>query len=273
MRAFSGAALLAQAGAGPSVSSCGQPGDHFAVSTLKVTPDPPQHGQPMTLTLEGTFDQDVPEVAASVDVELSALGIIHKQLQAQGQASLSPTVLRKGKQTVTVGPFTLPADIPGSVVLKGQIEITTPSSEPVACVALDLDLPAMQTGVAAPPVESTGVSDCGTAKDHVKNVKTETDGSKTTTSFTLDEDVTSAELDVDLELHALFLKVPLKLQVPVTAQPGAPKGDWKIVGEATGPEAVRFGPPVTAEGTIQAKDGQGETLVCRQLAKDEAVVV
>lgn len=250
MRAFSGAALLARlADAGPAVSSCGQAGDHFAVSTIEVMPDPPEHGQAVTFTLEGTFDRDIPEVVTSADVEVSALGFIHHQVQGQVKTSFSPTLLRSGQQTVTIGPLTLPPNVPGSVGLKGRSEVTTPGGEPVMCVELDLELPAMKQALTASPrAESTGVSDCGRAMD--TNI-TADDGAA---SFTLDEDISSLEVDLDFELHAGFLKVPMKLRVPLSAEPGVPKGDYIITGEAldsTSPGLANS--PVTATGTVALK--------------------
>ncbi|OLP97814.1 hypothetical protein AK812_SmicGene19795 [Symbiodinium microadriaticum] len=146
-------------------------------------------------------------------------------VHANTSYSLSPGVA-KGPLKVVIGPVTLPQD-PGEALLKGQVAIKNSKGEPVACIALDIDVPL--AAVSSP--QETRLTDepgfCNKPTDHFKNASLTQSGEVTQLSGTLDEDLNAVVAHVDLTVQALFVKLPLKLAIPMTFTPAIPKGDWK----------------------------------------------
>eukprot|EP00490_Sorites_sp_Unknown_P019631 CAMPEP_0114695210 /NCGR_PEP_ID=MMETSP0191-20121206/71112_1 /TAXON_ID=126664 /ORGANISM="Sorites sp." /LENGTH=199 /DNA_ID=CAMNT_0001991189 /DNA_START=57 /DNA_END=654 /DNA_ORIENTATION=- len=197
------------------------------------------------------MDED--HVGGTVDVDLD-----DKAVKSLSSYTLSPGLV-KGPQRFVIGPMTLPQD-PGEASLKGQVSIKNTKGEPVACVALDIEVPLFEEVQA--DGGKGGVKSCGSATDHLKHVSESTAGHVTTVTGSLDEDLGSITANVDVTVHALFVKVPLKLQIPMSFSPAISKGDWKLtVEEKTLPE-VHSGSPVKLEGQIVIDDAKKEQVTC-----------
>eukprot|EP00439_Symbiodinium_sp_Y106_P078280 s77_g17.t1 len=109
--------------------------------------------------------------------------LIQEAVRANTSYSLSPGVA-KGPLKVVIGPVTLPQD-PGEALLKGQVAIKNSKGEPVACIALDIDVPLAETRQTDEP------SFCNKPTDHFKNASLTQSGEVTQLTGTLDEDCCS----------------------------------------------------------------------------------
>lgn len=276
------AALCCGLAAAQSVSSCGGPTDHLSNVKIAISPDPISRGTPFTFTMTGTLDEDLVGGSLAVDLELKALGIIDKAVKKTITYSLSPG-LRKGDQKIVVGPIQLPSE-PGAASITGQVHLTNTKGEPVSCVNLNLQVPAMAAAaLEAEPLEPVAMvaafpgpvsaSLCAKPTDHLKNVHSSTSGAQTTLTATLDEDLTTITANLDLSIHALFVHLPLKLSIPVSYSPGFQKADWTIVSSETGAEAALAAPPVSVTGQVVVNDGKNEEVTCVSLDETAALVV
>lgn len=241
---------------------------------LKVSPDPPVKGQPLSITVSGTLDQDFGAGSADVELDVKALGIINKQVKVSSPFTFAPA-FKQGPQSLTVGPFTLPS-LPGSVSAKGTVKLVNDKSEPVTCVNVNLDMPAMEAAnlTAGPGSEQVAVeASCAKSTDHLKNIQVSNSGGVTTVTGSLDEAVTKATAHVDLTVHEIF-GIPVKLDIPVALSPGLPSGDLKIT---AGP--VKFGemkaemPLVSVTGTVTIDDGNNQEITCISVGSSADVKV
>lgn len=254
------------------MSSCGAAGDKFTVTALSISPDPPVKGAPMTFRITGSLDEDVDAVYAAVDVDLKALGVIDKKVKQTPSVSLAPTPFKKGVNEVVVGPFSLPKDVPGSVEVVGTVKLTTKGA-PLACIKLDLTLPAMQrsdvlgdapgdAALLAPAAAEVAAATCRRPTDHAKNVQVSEAGNVTTVTATLDEALSAVMLDLDFMVHAIFFKIPVKFSVPVSITPGLAAGDFKVTVDRGAPTMNQIAPPVSISGQMLVKDGKDEEVTC-----------
>jgi hypothetical protein len=245
-----------------SVKSCGGPADHLKNPTLKVTPDPPVKGSPLTIEVSGTLDEALTDVTSNVDLQIQALGIIHASVEGGAPLSLSPGA-PAGPFSLTVGPFT-PSSAPGKAVVKGQIHVVNTKNEPVMCIELDLDTPGEASEGAMAPVQidaPAGITSCGKPTDHIPDLNVQASGGVTTMTGTLNEAVTQLSLDVDASIKVAFISVPLKATIPVAFTPGIAKGPIKA---AFGPSTVVVKPELKAElkGTVKVNDPKADEVMC-----------
>merc|ERR1712046_6454 len=101
--------------------------------------------------------------------------------------TLDPPGLAGGDVKLIIGPMTLPPHIPGSANLDGKVNIVDGASKPVACMNLNMRVPALAEEDASlnfPAV--TGGHSCGKPSDHLKNLKTTSSGGVTKLTGTLD---------------------------------------------------------------------------------------
>ncbi|CAK9093155.1 unnamed protein product [Durusdinium trenchii] len=105
------------------------------------------------------------------------------------------------------------------------------------------------------------------------SVSASTSGEVTMITGSLDEDLPSIVANVDLTVRALFVKVPLKLQVPVSFSPAISKGDWKLtVKELT--QTTQALNPVKVEGQVVIDDREHQQVTCLSVDNlDRAMVV
>lgn len=292
-----------------SVTSCGGPGDLLSDVQITLTPDPMQKGRSFTMDVSGMLGDELMEGNVEVNLDVKALKVIDEKVAKSASFHVSPG-LAKGPQRLVVGPVTLP-ELPGAVVVSGKVHFTDKAGAPVACIALDLNVPASAAEVVEFPqalsredlvvkvqqqlsnlgstlgslslqkpsqhlVPVRDVSNCAKASDHLKDLKVENSGGMTNITGTLDEELTKISADVDLKLEVSILHYPVKLTVPISYAPGIPKG----------PFAMSFGPAkalaeqkpvawpkpkVSIEGTVKVNDANSEEVACMQITKDDSV--
>lgn len=277
------AALGCSLGSSQSISSCGAPGDHLSNVQITLSPDPIVKGKPFTLTVTGDMDEDHVGGIADVSLDIKALGIVDKSVKTVSTYSLTPGFV-KGPQKIVIGPVSMPTDLPGSVEVTGQIKVQDPSAKPIACINLKLNVPAAEASEVAatePKMAASDPDDCRKPTDHLKDIQQTTQGQTTTTTATLDEDIAAATAVIDISIQALFVKIPVKLSIPISfssaSQPGFRKGDWKIVSTAT-PSSLstdRLGSAV--KGELVLNDAANSQITCKlvdnKFAEDAALVV
>uniref|UniRef100_A0A7S0ZX63 MD-2-related lipid-recognition domain-containing protein n=1 Tax=Noctiluca scintillans TaxID=2966 RepID=A0A7S0ZX63_NOCSC len=213
----------------PSLLNCGGISDHFVVKNLTVSPDPPQRGDEITLTLEGVFDKDMASGRVDVDIEVNALSLFNIPLHQSLSFSTAPLLMRKGNQKLVIGPFELPRYVPGSLQASGRIRVVDELEEQVLCVDVDINVPAMTYEHAREAVMSLA---CGVQSSHITDISSnqviDDDIMHGFVAGILDELVTKARVDVDVQLHAGFVPMSFKLPVPVAYMPGFPAGAFNL---------------------------------------------
>ncbi|KAF8598178.1 hypothetical protein BDV93DRAFT_534396 [Ceratobasidium sp. AG-I] len=66
---------------------CGLPTDIIHIKSLEISPDPPQPGKDLTVTVVGTADKEIEEGAyADVTVKLGLIKLLHKQFDVCEEA-------------------------------------------------------------------------------------------------------------------------------------------------------------------------------------------
>merc|ERR1712216_518915 len=202
-----------------SVKSCGGPNDHLKNPVVKLTPDPPVKGGTLTIEVSGTLDEVEGNFSSNVDLQIKALGVVHANVKGGFPLTISPGAVA-GPFSATIGPFSFPHHVPGSVAVKGQVHVVNAKNEPIMCLDFDLNVPRevnveapVRTQMEAPPL--TAITSCGKSTDHIPDFKIATSGGVTTMTGTLDEDVTKAAIDLDVSVKVLFISVPLKMSIPL----------------------------------------------------------
>jgi hypothetical protein len=274
-------ALAITGAASQSVKSCGGPNDHLKNPVIKLTPDPPVKGGSLTIQASGTLDEAEGTFSSNVDLSIKALGIITATVKGGVPMTISPGAVA-GPFSLTVGPLTLPSNVPGSAVVKGQVHVTNGKNEPIMCIELDLTVGGTETEEApgvpqleAPAVDA--VSSCGKATDHIPDFQIASSGGVTTMTGTLDEAVTKASVDLDVSLHVLIINVPLKMTIPLAVSEGLIKKG--AIKSTIGPSTIAVSPDVkaTVKGTMKINDGNNQEIACLGLdssvAKTSEVVV
>ncbi|CAK9049881.1 Uncharacterized protein SCF082_LOCUS27584 [Durusdinium trenchii] len=220
-----------------SVKNCGGPHDHFSNVSITLSPDPISRATPFTLTIAGSLDEDHIGGTLDVDLEVHALRVVDKAVKSQSSYTVSPG-FAKGPMRLEIGPVTLPQD-PGEALSDSSGDLKW----------------------------------CGSSADHLKDVSASTSGEVTMITGSLDEDLPSIVANVDLTVRALFVKVPLKLQVPVSFSPAISKGDWKLtVKELT--QTTQALNPVKVEGQVVIDDREHQQVTCLSVDNlDRAMVV
>jgi hypothetical protein len=251
-----------------SLSSCGAAGDHFKDVKITLSPDPINKGTPFTIDVSGNLDTEITAMNFDIDLHIKALGIIDEPVKVSSPFSISPGLVA-GPQKVSIGPLSLPS-LPGSLEVVGTVKMTNDKKEPVACINLNLNVPAEETKDLQ--VEGSNVSVCSGASDHLHNLAWTTSSDQVTTiTGTLDEAVTKLAVNVDLKLSVGVLPIPIKLAVPVSYSPGLAKGDLKItVGPPPSQPQLKSFIDVDVTGTIKLNDGASEEITCLSLTKADA---
>lgn len=246
-----------------SVKSCGGPNDHLKNPVIKLTPDPPTKGGSLTIQASGTLDEALTAANSNVDLTVQALGVIHASVKGGVPLTISPGSVA-GPFSLTVGPFSLPSNIPGTAVVKGQVHVVNDKNEPVMCIDMDLSVPGMDKELKEAPMQVAApetITSCGKGTDHMPDFQVATASGVTTMTGTLDEAVTKFAVDLDVSLKVLFISVPLKMNIPIAFTPGLVKGAVKAV---VGPSTIAVSPNVkaTMKGTVKISDGNNEQITC-----------
>lgn len=262
---------------GQSISSCGGANDHLQNLKVVITPDPIEKGKSFTVDITGTMDEDLVGGTADVDLDVKVFSIIDQHVTSSGGFNFSPAIVPKGDAHVVVGPVTLPSiPLPGSITVSGKVALKNAAGEPILCLNLDLDVPAVEDRVLdqAPGVLADPVPTCTQDSDHMKNFVVEHDKDAHTTdlSGSLDEDVTSVTVKADLKVHLGFFPIPISVQAPVSFKPGLKKGDlkWHFSSDQEPPP-----PKVKVDGQVTLSDDKGEEIVCLKVLppSDSEVIV
>ncbi|KAK6969196.1 ML domain-containing protein [Favolaschia claudopus] len=123
-------------------TNCGEPTDIIQLRSLKVTPDPPQPGKNLTITVEGEARETIEEGAyADVVVKVGRIKILQREFDIceealKANASVTCPV-EKGEYTVTQT-VELPREIPPApftVELRGN----TVDDDPLVCLDIFAD--------------------------------------------------------------------------------------------------------------------------------------
>lgn len=262
-----------------SVESCGAAGDHLSNIKISISPDPIQKAQPFTLAFSGDLDEALEGGTVFADLHVSALGVIKKDISnISTPFTVSPGVT-KGPQSFSVGPISLPKDLPGDAIVKGKVRMTNAKGEPVACLSLDLTVPALgdKDTVDAVSVVAPKTSGCGDkASDHLKNMKIDKSADNVTTiTGDLDEALTKMSVVADLKVKISFFNIPVQLTIPISYSPGIPQGSLKITGGPVNNPALQdlqvAGAPEIS-GTVKFNDGNSEEVACVDVTPPANVV-
>jgi len=261
-----------------SISSCGAAGDHLKDVKITLSPDPVEKGKPFSLTLIGTTDEVLSAGNIHVDLDVKALDVIDKKLKRTEPFTISPG-LAAGPQALTIGPLTLPS-LPGSIEASGTIQLTNDKNEPVACVKLDINVPAeiSDEAIAEAPasheteVTTPGATICSQPSDHLKNLAMSTSAGKTTITGTLDELLSKTALNLALKLKIGWFTHSIDMAIPISYAPGLPAGALQLT---VGPKAqqLEVDEPeiaVSVSGTAKLDDGNAQEILCLDLSSTEA---
>jgi hypothetical protein len=251
----------------PSLLNCGGDTDHFVVRNLSVSPDPPQRGHEITLTLDGVFDKNVASGRVDVDVDVNVLNHVSIPLHRSVSFSTVPVLMRTGSQKLVIGPFELPSYVPGSFQATGRVTVVDESEEQVSCVDIDLNVPAMAFERGGEEVMSPA---CGVPSSHITDISSnqvvDDDIMHGFVAGVLDELVTKARVDADLQVNAGFLPVSFKVPVPVAYTPGFPAGAFNLTASmpVTG-ERTHSAEGSLLSGVLVVSDGADEELFCLEV--------
>jgi len=260
-----------------SVSSCGAAGDHLKDVKITLSPDPIKKGTPWSLSLSGTMDEVLSGGNVNADLSIKALDVINKAVKVTSPFSVSPG-LQAGAQSLTIGPLTLPS-LPGSVVASGTIKITNAKNEPVACVKLDINVPAESSDEATEEaaasheaeVTTPGATVCSQPSDHLKNLAVSSSAGKTTVTGTLDELVSKTALNLALKLKIGWLTHAINMAIPIVYTPGLPKGALQLtVGPKANLEVEEPEIDVSVSGTVKLDDGNAQEIMCLDVSSTDA---
>merc|ERR1719161_1823342 len=122
-------------------------------------------------------------------------------------------------------------------------------TSPIMCFDLDLNVPGAddEQALVVPQEEApavTTISSCGKSTDHIPDFQIASSGGVITMSGTLDEAVTKASVDLDVQLKVLIISLPLKLSLPLQVSDGLiNKGALKAT---IGPSTIAVSPDVKA---------------------------
>jgi len=256
------ATMALSAMAHSSLTTCGNDGDHFTIQNVQISPDPPQRGQPISVTLEGAFDKDIAAARVETDLFVSAMNMFTAPVKYSSTFSTSPVLMRKGSHKVTVGPMQLPKYVPGNMEVNGTVKVVDEANDPVLCFDISLNVPALED-IRAVELSAPLAGTCGHHSDHLKDVEI---GSGSV-SGNLDEDVTEAQLNLDIKIHAGWVPIEFKMPVPISYSPGFPAGAFELSGSVADLQSVQSpfqvgAKPIHVDGQIQVVDGAGEELFC-----------
>ncbi|QRV97507.1 hypothetical protein RhiJN_25526 [Ceratobasidium sp. AG-Ba] len=128
--------------AGWSYVDCGLPSDPIQIKSIQVSPDPPQPGKDLTVTVTGAVQETIEEGAyADVVVKLGVIKLLKKTFDLCEEArSANVTVqcpVNPGDYTVTQT-VTLPKEIPRA---KFAVEVQgfTPDDDYLMCLNIKAD--------------------------------------------------------------------------------------------------------------------------------------
>eukprot|EP01112_Ceratiomyxa_fruticulosa_P022583 TRINITY_DN831_c0_g1_i1.p1 TRINITY_DN831_c0_g1~~TRINITY_DN831_c0_g1_i1.p1 ORF type:complete len:157 (-),score=41.49 TRINITY_DN831_c0_g1_i1:158-628(-) len=118
-------------------SDCGTSSDHFQIGTVSIIPDPPVKGQPLTVSVSGTLNEEVTAGNISIYVKYGFITIL-KQTDNICDQDYLPCPIQAGPYTHNITE-TIPADTP-SGHYTGQVQAIDQNKQEILCVSLNLQL-------------------------------------------------------------------------------------------------------------------------------------
>ncbi|KAI0361208.1 hypothetical protein OH77DRAFT_1391654 [Trametes cingulata] len=123
-------------------TDCGTDSHIVRIDSIQVTPDPPQRGEDLSITVQGVASQDVEDGAyADVTVKVGVIKILQKEFDICEEASKANASIQcpveKGTHKVTQT-VTLPKEIPPAQ-FKVNIRGYTDSDDDLLCLDLMMD--------------------------------------------------------------------------------------------------------------------------------------
>ncbi|KAL6304295.1 ML domain-containing protein [Sparassis latifolia] len=122
--------------------TCGNPTDPIHIQSIEVSPDPPEKGADLTVTVRGVADKAVEEGAyADVTVKVGAIKLLHKEFDVCEEArnanvDLACPVTEGDHQVIHT--VTLPKEIPAAL-FSVNVQGYTVDDEDLLCLNLWID--------------------------------------------------------------------------------------------------------------------------------------
>ncbi|KAF9513662.1 hypothetical protein BS47DRAFT_1343887 [Hydnum rufescens UP504] len=121
---------------------CGSPTDAILLQSLKVSPDPPQPGEELTVFAKGRVQKEIKEGAyANVVVKLGVIKLLQKQFDVCEEARNTNATIRcpvKEDDYTVQQTVTIPTEVPRAKFLV-QVRGFTVEEEDMLCVDLKID--------------------------------------------------------------------------------------------------------------------------------------
>ncbi|EIW64396.1 sterol transporter [Trametes versicolor FP-101664 SS1] len=123
-------------------TDCGSSSHIIHIKSIQVSPDPPQRGEELTITVEGDADETIEDGAyADVTVKVGVIKILSKEFDICEEADKANTTVQcpvqKGTHKV-IQSVELPKEIPPAQ-FKVNIRAYTVDDEDLACMDLMMD--------------------------------------------------------------------------------------------------------------------------------------
>jgi len=125
-----------------SWSSCGSPDDLVEVTSLEVSPDPPEPGKNLTVNVKGTVKQQIEEGAyADVTVKLGLITLLKKTLYVCEEARKANATLQcpvAEDDYVVSQTVMLPKEIP-KAKFTVKVDAYSVDDDPLLCLDIKID--------------------------------------------------------------------------------------------------------------------------------------
>ncbi len=131
-----------------SFSSCGLPSAQLQLQTIKLQPDPPVAGQPLSVLLDGHTHAAI--AAGSVELSVGLYGITIAAHSFDLCSNVVPSCpVAAGSTFLGNITYTIPTEAPAGVDLAATVQVKGAKNQELACVKLDVAIAAAAAGAAA----------------------------------------------------------------------------------------------------------------------------
>lgn len=215
--------------AGKTLQSCGANGDLFTDVKLGLFPDPPTANGMATITMTGLLTEEFNQGSVHVNGTVTVLRSVKIPFAASAKIDIVPGV-PKGPISMKIGPFKWPSQPKYlHLAVDGQLILNDPSGKQIACFeANNMPVTGPMSAAAAAAAEASltaasfatrrladgPVENCGTDDDHLKDLKYEIDHGSISINGTLDEDISEANLHLEVDATIPLAFDKLRLPIP-----------------------------------------------------------
>eukprot|EP01132_Coremiostelium_polycephalum_P010771 gene10771-13188_t len=119
-------------------TNCGSSSDHFQISSVSITPDPPVKGQLLTVTASGNLDETITAGNVHILVKYGFITLINQNENFCSSDNPIPCPVQPGSYSHTVN-ATIPGNAP-SGKYTGNVVVTDQNNQEVACIDLSFSL-------------------------------------------------------------------------------------------------------------------------------------